>query len=553
MSWQTAGEIDLAVRVRNARYDGMITGWLHDIPTFDTTDPGGFASGSFTVDQRLGFNSAILLPYSRIYYYDKCTGECVFEGDMSHPGKASGSEGPLLEVQVEGGKDRTNDWKGARIYIDRDMDAWKKDANASIVTEINKGEDRGGSGADALNLNFPMDTHVELNYRAEALYDRIREAGQVVGWFNYAWDGGHTSGSPGWLVRSLASPPSTVVRSQILNVGGSGGSGAVWGGSIPDGATSLFLQLIWTSGSSSTGTSGNDICWASILRPQVQAKFRLKDGTFRLAGSYSDNIDASVVINDLLGDQLAPIYDGPNARIDAGAGNFISQMAYPDGTSPSQVLEDCMIFEPAMTWRVGASNVANDKYSFEWIVRPTEPRYEALLWTDQHSNGTQEVDQYNRAVARWRSPVGNLRITVATQTIPEMDAVGRVRTFWQDLSNTTGDEDNAPAANASVLEQHRYPANSGVLTIDRPIVDLLTGRRVRPWEIRAGELVRLVGIDPNADALNAAGANGGTVCRIVNTKCSGTSVACDLDGIPLSMLRAIAATKVAKKPPTRRV
>jgi hypothetical protein len=136
-----------------------------------------------------------------------------------------------------------------------------------------------------------------------------------------------------------------------------------------------------------------------------------------------------------------------------------------------------------------------------------------------------------------------------------MDAAGRTRTFFQDLSNTLGMTQNAVQANATVLEQHRYANNSGTVAINREVVDLFTGRRVQPFEIEPGEMIRLVGTDANADALNKTAPDGGTVCRIISTDYDGSTntVSLGLDGVPVSLLRAIMNTKKNRPPPTRRI
>src|SRR5207247_9527899 len=118
----------------------------------------------------------------------------------------------------------------------------------------------------------------------EIIYDRILQSGQKLGWFNYAWDCGLTNAS--WVIRSISGPTSTVVRSQTATTSGSGGSGAVWGGSAPDGDTTLYLQMIWTSGASNTGTTA--VAWTSLLRIICTAKLSAKDGTFTSAGTYTD-------------------------------------------------------------------------------------------------------------------------------------------------------------------------------------------------------------------------------------------------------------------------
>ena len=552
MTSLNASTVPVAVRIRNARYDGMVTGFLHGAPTFSKTDPGGYRAGSFVVDQRLGFRSDMIQPYSRVYFYDKRGGATVFEGDVSHPGLSVGGEGSLLEVTVDGGAERLGDWAGARIYIDRDMQAWTKTSTSVVATNAEVGDDRGGSTADALTLAFPTDLHVDTNFRCEVVYIRIREASQELGWLNYAWDGGHTSGSPGWIVRSIVTPPSTVPRSQVLNIGGSGGSGAAVGVSIPVGADTAYLQLIWTGAASNTGSTGADIVWVSIMRPIVIARLKLRDGTYKTSASYGDSITAVDVWGDLLGEQLAAVFDGPNAQLSAGSSYAIQQLAFPDGITPAGVVDELMKLEPTCTYFVGPSVPGVDKYSVRWVTRSTVIRYELVIGTDDYAGGIQAVEQYNEAVTRWKTPVGNIRMTTSTQSIPEMTAVGRTRRFFQDLGTVTGDVLNAAQANAAVLEDHRYPRNGGRVTVARDVVDLFTGRRVAPFEIEPGYLVRLVGVDPSPDALNATEANGSTVCRIVSTDYSADTHSVDLalDSIPWSLFRAISNLTFSRPRPS---
>ena len=532
----TAGLVPLAVRVRNARYDGMVTGWLHGAPKFQKADPGGFKGGSFVVDQRLGYRSDVIQPYSRVYIYNTRNGDTVMEGDVSHPGRAVSADGALLEVQFD--VDRLNDWSGARIYCDRDLQAWTKTPTALVSSVVEQSEDRGGSGLDSLTLAIPMETHVDTNYRAEAGYYRIREAGQTIGRFDYTDDGGQTSGDPGWQVRTIITPPSTVARTQTLNVGGHTSSPQNVTGDDWDTA---YVQLIWTSGSSNTGSVA-DTSWVSIRGLVIVARTKLKDGTNKTTG-YANAVTADQVWEDMLGSEmLNTAIDGPNARVDAGTGEFIYQLAYPDGVTPAQIAEDLMTYEPGMTYYIGASKPTNDKYTFKWYTRSDSVRYEAMVWTDEHTGGIQPVEQYNEVLSRWKTPIGNIRMTKTTQSIPEMTAVGRVRRAFQDLGTVLGNDINATTSNNTLLSEHRYPKNTGRVRISRPIVDLHTGRRVQPFEIEPGYMIRLVGVNPTPDALNTSlTPNGSTICRIVNNSYDGenNSADLDLDAVPFSMAQAI--------------
>lgn len=544
--------VPLAVRVSNARVDQMITGYIHGSIQFQKADPGGFKSASFVVSQRLGYRSDLIMPYSRIYIMDMQSGDVVFEGDVSHPGRSVSDDGALLEVQVDGGMERLNDWSGPRIYCDSDFTAWARNtATSHTAGTVDAGADRGGSGKDSLLVGLSSETHVETNYRSEAVYSRIAEAGQQLGRINYSWDAGLDSGS--WFIRLLVSSPSTVARSNPAALAGATTSAAYVGPSWTAGATYAFLQFIWTGGSSNTGTT--DVTWASIMDLTVVAYLWLKDGTRRLGSNHNDSVKATHVIEDLLGDPeiLAPIFDGPNAQLDVGGNVDIKQLIFPDGITPMGILDELMKFEPSCTYMVGPSNPLNDKYSLTWMSRSTTVRYEFIIWTDSYSGGAQSVDQYDQVVSRWRTPIGNLRFTVDTQSIPEMTAVGRHRRYFQDLGQITGNAASASVANQTVMLDHRFPRNGGQIKVQRDVVDLFTGCKVAPYQIEPGYLARVVGVNPSVDTLNNSPRNGSTVCQIVNTSydSSDNSATVDLDAQPWSVFKAIAAA-AKKATPQRR-
>lgn len=536
----TAGPVPLAVRCKNARTDQLVNGYIHGGVKFQKSDPGGFKSASFVVSQKLGYRTDIIMPYSRIYIMDMQSGDVVFEGDVSHPGRSVSDDGALLEVQVDGGMERLNDWNGPRIYCDSDFTAWEKTTNSLSGTELIVGDDKGGSGVDAMTLSFAQETHVETNYRCEVGYYRIAEAGQQLGRINWTWDAGITNAS--WVIRNIVTPPSTVARTAFANVAGGGLSGAYVGPSWTAGANIAYLQLLWNSAASNTGTL--DIVWTSIMNLTVVAHLWLKDGTRRTGANHDDSVKATHVVEDLLGDPeiLAGYFDGDNAVIDPGNSTDIDHLVFPDGVTPQGVLDELMKFEPSCTYMVGPSNPLNDKYTLSWIQRSNEVRYELLVWADEHSGGAQPTDQYNQVITRWRTPVGNLRFTTSTQSIPEMTAVGRNRRFFQDLGDVTGNAANATAANATVMLDHRFPRNGGQVKVQRDVVDLFTGLKVAPYQIEPGYLARVVGINPSVDALNNSPRNGSTVCQIVNTDydSSDNSATLDLDAEPWSVFKAIA-------------
>lgn len=513
-AWEVQEE-PVAVRVRNGHYDGMITGYLHGGVQFTKADPGNYQSASFVVNQRMGYRSDMIQPYTRVYFYNKRNGETIWEGDVTHPGMSWSADGALMQVQVDGCMERLNDWSDARIYIDSSFEGWEKVTTSITSTELIAGDDRGGSGDQALTLAFPMNTHVDANYRIEAIYLRLDAAGQQIGLIDYSWDAGLTNAS--WLIRGIVSPGAVVVRTNTANTAGGASSLAYVGPSWTAPKDIVYLQLLWNSGPSSTGNV-SDVVWASIMQLRIVAYLWLKDGTRRAGVDHATYVDAPMVIQDLLGDAgiLFNTFDSLNARIDVGDGVQLDQFVFVDGTTAKGVLDEWMKFETTCTYLCGASSRTSDKFSFKWVQRSNTPRYEAYTWIDEHSTGNQPTEQYNRAVTRWKDRNGRTQATVSTLAVPEMDAVGRVRTFYQDLSNVSGSLSNVTIANTQALFTHQTPKNGGTITITRPIVDLATGRTVQPYEIEIGELVRVSGVDPNPAALNfSVDTDGVRIFRIV--------------------------------------
>lgn len=529
MSSWSAQEVPVAVRVRNGHYDGLITGYLAGGVQFTKADPGNFQSASFVVNQRMGFRSDMIQPYSRVYFYNKRNGDTIWEGDVTHPGRSFSADGALMQVQVDGSMERLNDWSGTRVYVDTSFEGWEKNTTSITSTEVLAGDDRGGSGAQALTLAFPMNTHVDTNFRCEAIYRRIDDSGQQLGLINYSWDAGLTNGS--WLIRLLVSPGVTVARTNTANVAGGPGSLAYVGPSWTAPKSIAFLQLLWNSSSSSTGNTA-DVVWAGIMDLNVTAYLWLKDGTRRAGVDHAVYVDAPMVIQDLLGDPgiLWPTFDSVNARIDTGDGVQVDHFVFPDGTTAKGVLDELLKYETSCMYLCGASSWSSDKFSFKWVAKSFTPRYEAYTWIDEHSTGNQPTEQYNRAVTRWRDKTGLVKATVSTINVPEMTAVGRTRTYFQDLSNVSGSVSNVLIANTQALVTHQTPKNGGTVTIAREIVDLATGRRVQPYEIEIGEMIRISGAEPHPQALlEGNDTDGERIFRIVTASYNSDSNSVDLE------------------------
>lgn len=528
----------LSVRLRSATgVDRHITAEVDDL-SFGSTSPGGYAECNLTLHRPLTFTPGELGMFARLYVYD--ARGVVWEGRLQDPGRTAGDDGEVYQVVAVGGVAHLQDRTQPYIIIDTNLDRLER-RQASL--EHAKGEkrvDEDANGTPALWLVVPTGTSWVNQATARMAYPHIRNAGQKLGAYTVSGDcGRNTTGN--WRWQTVTRNPGgggTIDRNVDFTTGGIAGSVREVGASFPDGDDQLEFHVQNVNAST---LLGDDNTWAIFAHMSVTAKLVTKAGVeLDSAYNYGNGfVVGSEVVEDLLG-RLLPEYDGANAVVTV-ATYEIEQMAYPDGVTPAQVLEDVLGFEAAYTYHVWESNPDNDKFSFEFIQWPTTVRYEADI-IDGFSAPTSGNTIFDKVNVRYRDARGNVRTQGTTQTVQALVDAGFSRTAFLDLGDRTSSSANALRAGQQFLEEHRNPVNAGRLTIARKIVDLATGRMVNPWEIRAGALIRVRGVDAYPDALNAGGRDGVAVFKIAATSYSAgdNAATLDLDSYAPSVARTLA-------------
>ncbi len=259
---------------------------------------------------------------------------------------------------------------------------------------------------------------------------------------------------------------------------------------------------------------------------------------------------AHQVVEDLLG-RLLNQYDGANATV-ATTAFPIEQLAYPDGATPADILDELMGLEPAHYWAAWETTTAG-KWRFEWKPWPTVVRYETDTQAGFDAAGSAD-GLYNDVWGRWRNVAGRTRMSHVTSTVDTLTAAGLTRTEFIDLSDTMGTLTNATQAATNFLADHAQSSNSGSLTVTAPVLDLVEQRWVQPWEIRPGNLIRVRGVLPNADSLNAITRDGVAVFRIAATEYrqSENAATLELDSYSLTVSRALASLRDQQRRRPRR-
>jgi hypothetical protein len=542
--------VPLSVRLRTSVQDVHITSEIDDL-TFGSTSPGGYDTCTLTLHRPLTFTPGELTLFARLYVYD--ANGVVWEGRMQDPGRTAGADGEVYQVAAVGGVAHLQDRTQPYIVIDTSLERLEPRQSATEHPKAEHRVDEDALGNPALWLVGPTGTSWVTSKTNTMAYPHIRNAGQKLGSYSVAGDCGKiTAGT--WKWQTITRSPAgvgTVDRNLDLTTAGIVGSVRVVGTSFPDGDDQLELRLQQSGAATQVPDDG---IWCIFAHFTVTTKLLDRTGTERsLAVTgfnyHADYVLADEVVEDLLG-RLLPEYDGRNATVATGTYQ-IDQMAYPDGVTPAQVLDDLMGFEGTYTYHVWESNPDNDLFKFEWLLWPLTVRYEADI-IDGFSAPASGNTIYNKVRVRYRDARGNVRTQGATATVPALTAAGFDRTAFIDLGDQVSSQANALRAGQQFLTEHAFPVNAGRLTVARRIVDLQTGRMVDPWEIRAGSLIRVRGVESYPDALNRTGRDGLTVFKIAATSYSAAdaSATLDLDSYAPSVARTLAF--LASRPLIRR-
>lgn len=534
--------VPLSVRLKTARRDVHVTEDVDDL-TFGASSPGGYEQATLTLHRPISFTPGEVQMFGRLYVYDTRTGEVVWEGRVQDPGRSGGDRGEVYQLAAVGGQAHFGEDTIPYILLDRRVSAWEKrdDSTSEVRTAtVQQGEELGGTQRDTIYVTFPSGTKLTLDKTVTAIYRAIADAGMELAVVNFAWDSGITS--PNSFITELVLGNGVAYRSDTPSTSGATFSTRSVGTNWPLGQTTPLLRLRWNT--STPLTLADDIYWVAYVAPVVAAVRYNADGTKKTSGytSSDETILASTVVTDLLGRVMTDTIDGTNALI-APTTYQIDQIAYPDGVTPRQVLDDLLDFEPGFTWHVWESNSAG-KFAFEWVAWPTSVRYEAdtLDGFDSPASGH---TVYNQVRVRWTDARGRVRTTWATSTVQDLTDAGIKRTAFLDLGDEVASSANAAQAGTQFLAEHKYPVNAGRLTIRRPIRDLVTGRMVRPWQIRPGELIRVRGVQPYPDALNTSTRDGVTTFKVAATSFNAARAAAtlELDTYAPSVARALAQLK----------
>jgi hypothetical protein len=499
--------VPLGVRLRNALVDRHVTRELRNL-VWRETIPGGFESAELSLDRPLNVEVRELAEFTRCTVYDLRNGEIHFDGRLEAPGRGATPEGLVWSVAVAGTARHASDVEKPMLYVDTSLENWFPLAGSTRAVVLG----REGQQAGGLNAVIGLGENLADTFSAGWAHSMLIDGDQKLGRVRCDWDAGVTDSDykVELLVEDAAAATLSVASAAWNTAGGtmSGTKPGNWAASDRYGAR----IRVAANGVNppAVPSSVYSVIFDAIV---VRALLFNADGTELTTGYTADTVQPYEVVRDLLG-RLLPDYDGANAEIDT-SGFAINQLAFTEPITPAGVLEQLMMILTGKYWAAWEKGPGlTDPARFEWRDWPITVRYDTSA--DQGFNSPGSTDElYNAVTVRWRTPAGKVRRNRRTQTVAALDDAGITREKTIDLSDEVGSDTLANQVGDQFLAEHATAPNRGILTVRTPILDLDTMRRVQPWEIRPGHLIRVRDVLPRPDALNPNLRDGVTVFKVI--------------------------------------
>ena len=485
----------ISVRISDGVTDRIVTRYCRGLK-FTKVAPGGHKALSVHVNLPRN-TSNDLGPEDRIYFYDARTARTVIEAYLENPTPVDGPDGQSYDISAVGGMALVNDETRGLIYVDKSLDGWTQlnygsahpDASASQYSDPT-------TGTVGLRGMFPRGLLVANGQIAGFDYRAIERAGMQVAGVRIVTQSGKIDA--GYIVNFWDQTGASVNIGDPVQMSTTAFDQTQWiGGGITAGADTFQVGPVRNAAATNVA---DDTTWTNLTGLSVLGRRMDRNGTLLSTsaahGSTALSVLASQVVEDILG-RLMTFCDPGTAQVDATTFG-IDQLAYPDGVKAAGVLNDLAVFEPNFLWEI-LETLDNGKHRFNYRAWPTTVRYEVSIRDDWRQTGS-DVDLCNRILVSWTDPTGAKQVTPVTAAslgltgigLP-IDALGsRVKDADPiTLPDGKGSLANAQRIGGQILTDKINPPKTGTVLVRRPILDLLTGAMVMPWEIEPGYLCRV--------------------------------------------------------------
>jgi hypothetical protein len=515
----TAGTtvVPVAVRLSNSSIDRIV---LASQVTYSAVMPGGFERATITLATPLESHRPEIQHLTDCIVYDTRNLEVEFQGRLTVPGRG----GLIQQITAEGGGlAHLEDQTKPVIYADQDLTRWARmDLNPQGGRD---GVNESGDGRPVITLQFPQGLSVPVNGRVAVGYPYLAESGQRIARVAYSHRGGQSTGFDIELVVRTAGAGSsgTVVRDDTISTTESSVVADVYGTDWTDVRNWPEVRILRDA----AVTIGDDNAWVAFFGLIVMGTRYNADSTIKTSGYTTSYVLAHQVFADLLG-RLLTHCDGATAAIDETSTVQLDQLAYPDGATARQILDE--IISLIGDWYYAFWEwTANSKWRAEFAQYPTTVGF-YLRRADDQFDPPSGANPFNEADVRWISPAGRVKHTLRTAVVAALTAAGLTRTMRLDLGADAGSTAMANARGDVELAQSQTPTTGGRAVITRPLVDHATGRTLMPWQLPRHIVGKLVRVDiPPASLTATVERNGVDVLRVVRAEFDSSTAACTLE------------------------
>jgi len=474
----------LAIRLADGVRDQHITAACPRL-SFTKVAPGGHQSAQLRLnlprDQWPTLGDA-----DRVWIYDKRTGKTVWEGYTNAPGTSDARDaGQGFDLSAYGGMSLASDDRRASIYLDRALDAWERYDNitpgGTYITGVAP-KVFVASYPTGLTFQFPSGQPITTNSRVVAVYKRLMQAGQRLYAAVAAVGAGKTDANYDYQF---------VTRTDLA--GGENAATATFNTTsgfltplvvtnFPLGRNTIEARIIRTAGGATT--VADDLTWGAFMLPSIRPVLLNPDGSDQTTVANAGYVLATEVVKDVIG-RMLPLVD-PAAASVATTTVHIEQLAYPQAVTARTVFDDLTLWEPDYLWEI-LHTTSTGRHAFNYRAWPTTARYE-ISTKDGYSKPSSDSGLCNRIAVNWTDEAGQPQSLVVSRTVDELGS--RVR-HADPINLPRGQASAAAAIGGAVLDDINDGNNSARAVVRRPIVDLLAGGIVEPWEIEPGYLARV--------------------------------------------------------------
>lgn len=458
---------------------------------FGSVAPGGAGTCSFTLRVRPGELPGFG-PASRVVLSDARTGRIVWDGFAEYPDPVRGEGADGFAVSAVGAMVLLTDESKPRFFVDGpegiyDESRWRRvkltAPGATVEFSTPPSSDDEADGA-YVTLQFPSGQAVDNSSRSGTQYDFPVDAGVPIVGLHYGAGWGIASANYGWRITGTGTDGSgrkTVVGGDFSGFGVAGIRVALDGASLS--VKNLRLQIHRLAGGVTNVASDNVLVYFFDL--SVLAQLARLDGSVRSSldspGSNFYGIYPQWAVEDMVARMPDSIIDKAASTVDSASTLVLQQLAYPEGATVAQVLDDLALLEPDYTWEVGARADSGHPFHYRpWTDRYLLPRSSGI-WDAEGS----DVDLCNRIEVTWQTRSGRTRSLTVTAAV----AVLGDRTRDAEpivLPAGIGSVPNAQRIGEKVLASLANPPASGAYTTTGRVYDKRWGRWVEPWEVQAG-------------------------------------------------------------------